>query len=100
MNCVLDPRPVTATPLIPSRALLAVAETTQVDTELERVETRHYLWTVSARIAREAGENYRQWLADGAHGMDPLEARDPANECAHGNLPLDRVITCECWGTR
>jgi hypothetical protein len=28
---------------------------------------------------------------------DPVEAKDCAHECAHGALPHDRNITCDCW---
>ena len=40
---------------------------------------------------------YRAWVDAGAPGFDPLEARDAAQECAHGRLPHDRTQVCRCW---
>jgi hypothetical protein len=35
------------------------------------------------------------------HGeYDFIAARDAEYECAHGNLPGDRVIECECFASR
>jgi hypothetical protein len=47
--------------------------------------------------AQAARRRYRAWWAAGARGFDPYEARDAAQECAHGGLPHDRVQRCRCW---
>jgi hypothetical protein len=69
-----------------------VAESAEVARE-EAVRAGH-------RYAETWGRRYRAWIAEGGTkvDMDPHEAMDAANECAHGWLPFDRKRDCFCWG--
>lgn len=51
-----------------------------------------------AGYAEKFARLYQEWVENGAKGADLHDLMDPANECSHGRLPLDRNQVCRCWG--
>lgn len=59
------------------------------------------------QATRDARDRFRQYVAGSltivpgpapsAHDPQTLGYRDAADECAHGHLPNDRHLTCQCW---
>ena len=70
------------------------AEVLPFQTRDQRRWTAHDA-AVAAMIDATVGA-YKAHLKQPSRHVDALEERDAAYECAHGHLPHDRTISCNC----